>query len=204
MKDSLKQYVEDFIQKNPFIEDWLYNQYINITSLALILQPYFREKLKEDISFEAVKMAIFRAWKKIKFPNIRGSFQTKDIFIKKWINIAYIKLEFKEIAGNIKKVNNKYLTRIHWTKEIAIIFDDYYKKEIAEKFPTSLKKEKLILVWVDMKEWIYDSPWVFYAISKNLFFYSINIIQTLQTFREFSVVVEEKDLKDTVYAISSI
>jgi len=32
----------------------------------------------------------------------------------------------------------------------------------------------------------------------------VNILQVIQTKNEFSVVVEKKDLKDAVYAVSSI
>jgi len=43
--------------------------------------------------------------------------------------------------------------------------------------------------------------WVFYLISKNLYFYWVNILQVIQTKNEFSVVVEKKDLKDAVYSL---
>ena len=43
-----------------------------------------------------------------------------------------------------------------------------------------------------------------YAISKKLLFHWINIVQVIQTSQEFTICVEEKDLEDTVFAISSI
>jgi hypothetical protein len=190
----------------------LYQGYVNITGLTLILHPYVKSKLWEDVSFNAVKMALFRIGKNIVMPKKINIFKTKEIFIKKWINILTTNLE-KFDWKIIKKVKWKYISSINWKTQKTLIFDDYYKEQAKKLFEIKEISEKeiisdLIIVWIkineDWEENIQNIKWVFYLISKNLYFYWVNILQVIQTKNEFSVVVEEKYLKDAVYSISSI
>jgi hypothetical protein len=42
---NVKYYVERFVDRNPFIKEGLYQGYVNITGLTLILHPYVKSKL---------------------------------------------------------------------------------------------------------------------------------------------------------------
>jgi len=204
MKKNIKYYVERFIDRNPLIKDWLYQQYINITWLALILHPYIKSKLWDDVSFEAVKMTIFRIGKNIWMPKKPKSFIAKEIFINKWINLFNIEAE-NSLWKAIEKVKWKYYTSIRWKNQKTYIFDDFYKNEVIEKFDNEENiSSNLIIIWIKINEELSQTKWMFYLVSKNLYFYWVNILQIIQTQNEFSVVVEKKDLKDAVYAISSI
>ena len=210
MKKNLKYYVDTFIQKNQFIEDGLYNQYINITSLALMLQPYFSKKLGENISFDSVKMALFRAGKNITTPKHKNLFSSQEIYIKKWINVTSIKSteqSYTEKLFTIKKESGNYLSKIYGDIEVAVVYDDFYKEKVEETFWEDEQvstSSDLIIVWVRVKDWTQATPGVLYSISKKLLFHWINIIQVIQTNGEFAVVVNESDMQDTVYAISSL
>lgn len=204
MKKNIKYYIERFIDRNPLVRDWLHQQYINITGLALILHPYIKSKLWDDVSFEAVKMTIFRIGKNVWIPKRPESFMAKEIFINKWINLFNIEA-VDAIWKVIKKVKWKYYTSIRWKNQKTYIFDDFYKNEIIEKFDNEKTiSSNLIIIWIKINEELSKTKWIFYLVSKNLYFYWINIIQIIQTQNEFSIVVEEKDLKDAIYAISSI
>ena len=203
-KKNIKYYVERFIDRNPLVRDWLHQQYINVTGLALILHPYIKSKLWDEVSFEAVKMTLFRIGKNIWMPEKVNLFKSKEIFINKWINLFNIEAE-NAIWKVINKVKWKYYTSIRWRNQKTYIFDDYYKKEVIEKFDNEKEiLSDLVLIWIKTDEEIRNTKGVFYLVSKNFYFYWINIIQIIQTQNEFSVVVEEKDLKDAVYAISNI
>ena len=207
-KKNIKYYVQRFVDRNPFIKEGLYQWYINSTGLTLILHSYIKDKMKEDVSFDSVKMALFRIGKNIVMPEKKDLFKTKEIFINKWINLFNIEAE-EALWKVIRKVKWKYYTSIRWKNQKTYIFDDFYKKEVIDKFDNEKYIfSDLIIVWIKLDESkennIQNVKGVFYLISKNLYFYGVNIIQIIQTQNEFSVVIEEKYLKDAIYAISSI
>ena len=202
-KRNIKFYVERFIDKNPFIKEGLYEWYINSTGLAVKILPYIKNKLWENISLDSVKMTIHRLSKNIEIPTKIDLFKTKEIFIKKDFSITEI-----PVWSNIKKIiphiDWKYYASIRWKKQKTFVFDNYYKKQVEENFKESKILSWLVLIWIKMDESLFKTKWVFYSISKELFFYWINIIQIIQTTNEFSIVIEENDLKNTIFAISNI
>lgn len=211
MKENISSIIKEIISENNFLEDWLYNGYINITGLALHIMPTLKTRLdKKSISLDSVKMAISRASKKIKVPQKEKPFDPQSIFIKRWINILFLEntSEISKQLNKLKKTNLKYLTKIHWNTEIVVTFEDYYKKEIEDLFQKSQRKEykeDLALIgmglsWRDMDNY----PGVFYRISKWLYFHWIELTQTIQNSREFSVVVQRENLRKTFDIICSI
>lgn len=211
MKHNLKSVVQDIINSNHLLEDGLFNGYINTTGLALMLQPYIKEKLNDnDVSFDSIKMALFRAGKNMKLPSKKKLFSPKNLYIKKDINIANITWDInanRKKLRSLDKQDQYYLSKILGEIELSIIFDNHYKEEISGIFSWEDQmelKEDLVLIWVSVPEWTQETPWIIYNVSKQLMFHWINITQVVQTKREFAVVVEEKDMQDTIYVLSSI
>jgi len=172
-KRNVKFYVDKFIDRNPFIKEGIYEWYINSTGLALIIHPYIKSKLWDDVSFDAVKMSLFRAGKNIKMPEKIDLFRTKEIFIKKWINILSTDLD-NNIRKKVEKVNWKYYVLIWWEKQKIFIFDDYYKDKIKTEDINWEILSDLIIVWIKLDNSLYNiqnHKWVFYLISKKLYFH---------------------------------
>ncbi len=206
---SLSDNIEEIIQNNSLLEDGLYNGYINITGLSLYIMPMLKRKMGKSPSLDSVKMSLSRVSKRIESPKKSVPFTSKNIFIRKWLNIIFFRYSKSVESGlkNISKVESKYLTKINGNKEASIIFDNFYTQKIEENFnmkKATLKKSGLILVWIDIKDSIVDKPWLLYKISKWLFFYWIKVVEVLQTHNELSVIVREEDLKNTVDVICSI
>ncbi len=208
---NLSTIIKEIIYQNDFLEDWLYNKYINTTWLALFIMPILKQKLeKENISLDAVKMAISREVKLLKVPNKEEKFNINSIFVKKWINIMFIEnpSDYVNEINRIKKDKWKYLTKISWNTEVVLTFEDYYKNIIEKELAwIEIRKyeKNLALVWVNVA-WqdMIDKPWIFYRISKWLYFYWIDVIQTIQTWKEISVVVKKDDLKEAFDVFCSI
>src|SRR3989338_96057 len=63
---TISQVVKDIIDHSPFLAEALYEGIGNISSIARKIQPQIEEKLLEDVSEEAVAMALRRVKRKIK------------------------------------------------------------------------------------------------------------------------------------------
>lgn len=205
---TLREALQHLILTNDFIEDGLVNGYINITGLALHILPTIRKKLgREDISVDAVKMGLARSVKGIVQSRWVEKFHTKNITIKKNLNVAFIKSTEKTVAklSTIQKEKGKYLTKINGGSELVVSFDDYYKSQVREIF---LEKELRIMIedvaLISVKtEYATElQPGIFYRVSKSLYFYGINIVQAIQLGTEIKILVRREDLREAFGAIS--
>lgn len=211
MKKNLKSIIDDIITKNYLIEDGLYNGYINTTGLALMIQPYIKETLwEEKVSFDSIKMALFRASKNLKIPKKVKIFSAKNLFIKKDLFIISADKEQKdkqEAIRSIEKVKGHYLSKIEWNKEISVIYEEFYQEQMEKLVPNKediVWKSNLTLIGVMVPDGTQDTPGLVYNMSKQLMFYWVNITQIIQTQNEFAIVVEKEYMQDAIYVLSNI
>ncbi len=206
-ENSLSKEIEQIIKNNNFLEDWLYNWYINITGLALYIIPFLKKKINKEISLDSVKMAISRINKKIDLPEKEAPINVKDIYIKNDICLTFFENnDFnEEKIIQIKKPKHKYISKTYANKEISIVFEkelsDYVNKIIPLK-KSKLFLEDLILIWINIsnKDNLYN-PWLIYNLTKKFYFYKINILKFFQTTNEVSFVIDKKDLTNAINAI---
>ncbi|MBP6888834.1 MAG: hypothetical protein KBC21_04020, partial [Candidatus Pacebacteria bacterium] len=63
---TISQVVEDVISRSPFLAEVLYENVANVSSVARRIRPQVKKKLLEEVSEEAIAMALRRMGRKIK------------------------------------------------------------------------------------------------------------------------------------------
>ncbi len=199
---TLKEALTQVIKENNFIEDALYNDYLNLTWFAIYIKPYIDNKLQKQISISSIKMALSRysyGWvasrkQKILLP--------KDFYIKDNISIFYIEnncKNYQKILALYEKLEkqNSYFSFINWSREISVI-TNICNPDIKDY---KLKLENLVIIWVYLPEDFLYQKWMFYHITKQLLFHNINIVEIVSTYTEISVIIDKKDLKTAFNAL---
>ena len=201
---SIKNCVDKIVSDNLFLEDSLYNDYLNLSSFALYILPRIKQMTKKEVTIWSIKVALSRIAKEkqksIKYQKI----DYDNIFIKK--NISVISLNNSDRSINsIKKVqllnlwtDKNYFWVIQWITETDIVYSKNLKawvEKLINKCDIKLKLGDLWAIWIHLDEELFDSIWVIYNFTKKLAFYNINIINILSTYTEIVFIVNEKDLK---------
>lgn len=203
---SINNALNIIINESPFLEDGLYNEYINLTSLANYIKPQIESLTKKEVTIWAIKMALSRYIKE-KTKTIKyKKFNIENLFIKKNINIIYLKNKHEKFdwINNIKLSDDDYLTTIQWNKNATIIYNDNLKKEIEKILPKEdieMKIENLSLVWVFLEKNFVNEIWVIYTLTKKINFNNINIIEIISNYTEVNLIIKNEDLRKTLDAL---
>lgn len=207
---SINKALEKIINDSPFLEDWLYNEYINLTSLSSYIKPKIELLTKKEVTIWAIKMALSRFIKEKQRTIKYRVFNTNDFFIKKTIGIIYIEKN-NETINIIKDINSlwilkddDYLTIIQWWKNISIIYNENIKNTIEnmvwQKY-IELKINDLSLIWVYFDVSNINEIWLLYTLTKKINFNNINIIELISSYKEIHFIVKNEDLKKTINAL---
>ncbi len=207
---SINSALDIIINESPFLEEWLYNEYINLSSFALYIKPKVELLTKKEVTIWAIKMALSRYVKDKQKTITYKKFSIDDFFIKK--NICIIYLEKNNNTLNIiKEINSlwilkeeDYLSIIQGWKNIWIIYsqslDEVFSKIIPRVF-ISLKMTNLSLIWVYLEETKINEIWIVYTLTKKINFSNINILEIISNYKEVHFIVKNEDLKRTIDSI---
>lgn len=200
---SINQALKEIISDSPFLEDWIYNWYINFSSFANYVKPRIEQITKKKVTISSIKMWLtkYSKWtqKNIKYKK----FNTWDFYVKKNIEIIYMdkNSETLELIKNIFNNNfdkESYLSIISGGREISIIYDYKISEEInsyiLEK-NIKLKVKDLSIIWMYFEEDNINENWLIYTLVKKLNFNNINLVEIISNFTEVAFLVNKKDLK---------
>lgn len=56
--------MKEIIQNNDFVEDGLYNNYLNLTSFWEYIKPIIEQKIQKEISVSSIKMTLIAYFKR--------------------------------------------------------------------------------------------------------------------------------------------
>jgi len=201
---SIKKCIEEVVYNNLFLEDALYNDYLNLSSFALYILPRVEQMSKKNVTIWSIKIALSRIAKEkqktIKFYNIKND----NIFVKKNIsavtlnNTNYNTLLIREIQSLDLWSNKDYFWIIRWVSETDIIYSQNLKswiENIINSWDIKLKISNLWAIWIHLDEKFLNTPWLLYSLSKKLTFHNINIINVISTYTEIVFIVDQKDIK---------
>ncbi len=200
---KIKDAINTIVSNNAFLEDALLHSYLNISSFSEFIKPQIELLTKKEVTTSSIKMALSR----ISIQNRKKKqyrLQADTFFLRKNITVLTINknpvghLFVHKIYESVEKFPDEYIAVIEWKNEIDIVFssglsdiintiipDDKIKIQIADAalIGTSLSKEAIY------------NPWLFYTVSKKLFFFGINILQVISTYREIGIIVNSQDTK---------
>lgn len=202
---TVKQIIEEIIQNNDFVEDGLYNNYLNLTSFWEYIKPIIENKLQKEVSVSSIKMTLSRISKDLQKQKEIKVIKKSIFFIKKWISILTVS-KTKQNLWNIEKIYREnidfvdnYFSVVNWSKEINIIYSENIENIIWEIFPNLINKISwLWAIWIYLDDKMLETKWMFYSLTKKLYFNWVNILEITSTYKEIVFFVREKDLKQAI------
>lgn len=202
---TVKQIIEEIIQNNDFVEDGLYNNYLNLTSFWEYIKPILENKLQKEVSVSSIKMTLSRISKDLQKQKEIKIIKKSNFFIKKWISILTVSKNQQNL-WNIEKIYREnidfvdnYFSVVNWSKEINIIYSDTIENIIWEVFTSSINKISwLWAIWIYLDDKMLETKWMFYSLTKKLYFNWVNILEITSTYKEIVFFVREKDLKEAI------
>ena len=201
---SIKECVDVIVSDNLFLEDSLYNEYLNLSSFALYILPRIEQMTKKEVTIWSIKIALSRIAKEKQNSIPYKKICSDNIFVKK--NISLISLNntvnSNKLISKLHSINlwedKNYFWVIQWVNEIDIIYSKNLKSWIEDilcNHNVKLKIDNLWAIWIHLDEELLNTMWVIYNLTKKLAFYNINIINILSTYTEIVFVIKEKDIK---------
>jgi len=204
---TIAQIIEDQIKKGSFLEEALIKGIINYSSLARKLQPIVEEKLVKNVKEGAIVMALKRVSSKLKgtLPKSENILEgLGDITIRSNL-VDYTFPNSPTIGGAQNKILEKtegrkdiFITISHGVSQITVIASEALEDEIKKIFKDETPictLQNLSSLTVRIPTEATKTPGVLYSILKVLAWEGINMIETISTYTELTLVLETKDIE---------
>lgn len=197
---------EKIVEESPYLESAIAANLINLSSLARKIQPQIQKKLLKKVHQGAILMALKRLERKltVKEKNITPfSKNLGDLTLKSNLseftfrNSSSLIANQKNLLEKIKDEKGVFLTFSQSLFQTSLIINSIHKLEVRKIFA----KEKLVFyknglsaITMVLPEETIQVPGVYYFILKTLAWNGINIIETISSFNELTLVFEDKDI----------
>lgn len=200
---SIKECVYKIVIESQFLEDSLYNDYLNLSSFALYIRPRIIQMTKKDVTIWSIKIALSRMAKQKQKSIQYKKFSTDNIFVRNNITIITLTntldsdILIKKIQALKIHSDKNYFGIIQWINETDIIFSKSMRDwihNIVSDNDLKLKLEWLWLIWINLDKELLNTVWLLYTLTKKLAFYNINIVNILSTYTEVVFIMDKKDL----------
>ncbi len=205
---TVQEAVQKILKQSPFIEDAIQEGYVNLTALAIKIQPQVIKIVNKDVQKGAIVMAIKRYQ-----PSLNAMKRQKDVsnYLQNMGDIivrsGLIDFTFK----NSETLMAQRLRLLDYIKNKPEIFHTASKgvfetnlitsATIAEPVEEIFKEEALInkveqLASLTLRLPIdnYCVPGIYYIILKKIAWANINIVEIVSTTNEFTIILDEKDI----------
>lgn len=204
---STSQIVEDFIRQTPFLETAISEDLVNYSSLARYLRPKIKKVLLKDVQEGAIVMALKRASARLKGTLPKSGYilaSLGDITIRSNL-VDYTFLDSPTIGDAQNKILEKianrkdiFITISHGVSQVTVIASETIENEIktifkAETAICNLKELSSLTIRIPTEAT--KTPGVIYSILKVLAWEGINLIETISTYTELTLVLETKDIE---------
>jgi aspartokinase len=211
---TISQIIEDIISKSPLLNEILYGDMANISSIARQLRPQVEKKLLEDVSEDAVSMSLRRIKKKLK-PIKSGTKFLKDL---NNITVRSNLIEFVFLnPSNSVNVHKDLLRQIENKKDVffnlstglfesIIVINNEYEKETT-KILKNVKKtiiKDLSSITIKLSEETITTPGVYYLVLKALAWNGVNIIEVISIGTELSIILKNTDADKAFSVIKAL
>lgn len=199
--------VEELVRKSPFLETAMADDLVNYSSLARYLKPEVEKRLFKDIKEGAIIMALKRASLHLKKTVPRGGQildSLGDITIRSNL-VDYTFLNSPTLGDAQDKILKKvagrkdvFITISHGISQVTVIASEAVKGDIAEIFKSETAVCSiggLSSLTIRIPEEATKTPGVLYSILKVLAWEGINMIETISTFTELTIVLGADDIE---------
>ena len=212
---NIQHLVKKELEKNPFLIDILQQELINITALALKLQPTIEKELGKEVKTTAISMALRRYSTEISTRSIFDWKFPKDLEVSTKSQIYEIAIEktskskkiLDKIYTSIKRYKGEFLSFVEGTYEIVIFTNQRNKnqvKQILKGQKITSEQDNLSYVTVNWRKITKDIPGIYYRITRAIAFKNISI-QSFHTIgAEMMIFFKEVDFVRAYQVIDNI
>ena len=212
---TVQHLVKRELEKNPFLIDVMQQELVNISALALKLQPAIKRELGKEVKLSSIGMGIRRYkrdiskkamldWKFPKDMEISTKSQIYEVAIEKTSKIPDI-LEY--IHKHVKRGKGEFLSVTEGTYEICIFTNQVNKKLVRNALKgqkITFELDNLAYVTMEWEKITKDIPGIYYRITRSLAFKGISI-QSLYTIgSEMMIFFKEDAFLDAYQTIINI
>ncbi len=208
---SVKQEVEKIIQENPFIEDLIVQNLINLSSYARKIKPEIETRLSKTVSVGSIVMSLKRLVPSLQS---RGYLDVSEFIEDLMVRSGLTVMTFENLDSlftNLKIILEKYSHRkdvfVNFSRgsvETTIVCNQSISQEIRQ----ILKKEKLIhsfdevgSITLKLSSKTVNINGVYYSLFKIIANKGINMIEIISTYRELTIIVAEDKLDKAFVAL---
>lgn len=202
---TIAQVVEEIVERQPFMEEAMGKNLINLSAFARILKPEIEERLYKSIEVGAIVMALKRFKisknKKIDPKNI---FTNQPDLITRSNLVGFTVVNSDKLLDTLKPIithgkltHKQFFAFTQGVFETSIICShesEDFVKEKLEKETIIGKKNNLSTITIILPKENVVTPGVYYYILKILAWEGINVIDVISTENEFTIVFEDKDI----------
>ncbi|MCA9383259.1 aspartate kinase [Candidatus Dojkabacteria bacterium] len=213
---SVPEVVEQIINNMPFVEDALAKGLVNTSALAREIQPQVIEILSKDVQEGAIVMALNR--NKSEFTKTDKSIQSildklADITVKSNIVEVTIKNshdtlnKIRQLLERIEAKPDRFIAITQGVAEVTIITTKNNLTDIEEIIVSDeiiLKQIDLSSITVKLPPENVEVPGVYYQILKKIAWKGINIIDTVSTTNEITIVFSQDDIEQAFSIIKGL
>ena len=198
---TIPETVENIIKKSPFLAESLSQGIINISALARKIKRQVENEVMKEIQIGAIVMALNRLSKRIQVKTTEGKKlfgSAPDLMVRSnLVEITFVNSEFllqkqRFLLERIDDSRNYFLTFTQGIFETTIIAGKELKPDIIALF----KDERIIsqfdnlsAITVLLPPGTALIPGAYDFILKSLAWESINIIEVVSTFNEFTMIL---------------
>ena len=203
---TISQVVDHYLQHTPYIEQSLEQDLINLSSLARLLQPEIEKKLQKKIKLGAILMDLKRKKRKL-IEDLNGLEnalkELGDISVRSnlieftFVNSDTLKYKHAKLLANIDNNKNVFLTVTHGVFETTL----FGSESLADKIAKIFKGEECLAILrnlssitIRLPKSTIRIPGIHYAILKQLAWENINVIDSVSTYTEFTIVLDKSDV----------
>ncbi len=214
---TIAQVVEEIIKEQPFLEQALTEEIVNLSSLARKIKPEVEERLMKEAQSGAIVMALKRL-----VPTLEINFEKKvqnvlmnigDITIRSNLSdytfrnsdtlVERQRALLERIHGNREAFytisQGIYETTIVLSSSLKDLFEDLFRDEDLLS-----KTDKLSTITIKLPPENKSTFGVYYSIFKHIAWEGINIYEVISTTNEFSIVLKDEYVSKAFDAIKNM
>jgi hypothetical protein len=204
-KVSIKKTLENIIRNNDFLEDGLYNGYINLTALSTYLLPTVQKLSGKETTVGSITMTLSRIAETIqKSKHIR--LRPEDMRVR-W-GITYVtfhktpglSLALHEISRKLESAvasGSQLFSELEGSREITVIYTSFFAEAmstIQEQFSPKKILHDLSAIIIHIPPEYLEEKGILYYIVKQLNYFDVNIIELYTTLSEVSILIRKENL----------
>jgi len=212
---SISQMVKEIVLGDPTLFYCIANDIVNYSKLAKKLKPIISDYLGQEVSNEAIKMALIRLVEKIKVEGIPTRAEVLDIIARSSVEVRTgITIITLRSGRSIEAVmllsklapKSRFLAVMQSVMALTVVLDNETAEEFIRSFGSSgdilqIQRDHSAIVIVSPQEIMYV-PGVLSYIASILAQNNINIIHIESCYTDTIIIVSKDDLLKAFQVIS--